>query len=89
VTAAFEDVIRPWRALCHQWMRTTLISHGNTLAAPIVGWVHCAPKYLTGTMTPGEAAQAVSTFVMAQAVLHALDEIEERPLPAPTLRDET
>lgn len=72
VTAAFEDVIRPWRALCHQWMRTTLISHGNTLAAPIVGWVLCAPKYLTGTMTLGEVAQAVSAFVMVQAALNWL-----------------
>jgi putative ATP-binding cassette transporter len=88
VLAAFEGVIRPWRALCHPWMRTTLISHGNTLAAPIVGWVPCAPKYLTGTMKPGEVAQAVSAFVMVQAVLHALDEIKERPLPAPTSRDE-
>lgn len=72
VTAAFEDVIPPWRALCHQWMRTTLISHGNTLAAPIVGWVLCAPKYLTGTMTLGEVAQAVSAFVMVQAALNWL-----------------
>jgi putative ATP-binding cassette transporter len=111
VTAAFEDVITPWRALCHQWMRTTLISHGNTLAAPIVGWVLCAPKYLTGTMTLGEVAQAVSAFVMVQAalnwlvdnypgladcfssvdrvaaVLHALDEIEGLPPPAPPLRE--
>jgi putative ATP-binding cassette transporter len=93
-------------------MRITLVSHGNTLAAPIVGWALCAPKYLTGTMTLGEVAQAVSAFVMVQAalnwlvdnypgladcfssvdrvaaVLHALDEIEGPPLPAPPSRDE-
>ncbi len=71
-TSAFDDVIRRWRALCHQWMRTTMISHGNTLAAPIVGWVLCAPKYLTGSMTLGEVAQAVSAFVMVQAALNWL-----------------
>jgi putative ATP-binding cassette transporter len=70
--AAFDDVVRHWRALCHQWMRTTMISHGNALAAPIVGWVLCAPKYLVGSMTLGEVAQAVSAFVMVQAALNWL-----------------
>ena len=71
-TAVFDELILRWRALCHQWMRTTIISHGNTLAAPIVGWVLCAPKYLTGSMTLGEVAQAVSAFVMVQAALNWL-----------------
>jgi putative ATP-binding cassette transporter len=72
VNLAFDDVILRWRALCHQWMRTTLISHGNTLIAPIIGWVLCAPKYLVGSMTLGEVAQAVSAFVMVQAALNWL-----------------
>lgn len=45
---------------------------GNTLAAPIVGWVFCAPKCLTGTMTLGEVAQAVSALIMLQAALNCL-----------------
>ena len=51
-------------------MRTTFISQGNTLVAPVIGWVLCAPKYLSGTMSLGEVAQAVSAFVMVQAALN-------------------
>lgn len=72
VTATFDDLILRWHALCHQWMRTTLVSHGNLLAAPMIGWVLCAPKYLSGSMSLGQAAQAVSAFVMVQAALNWL-----------------
>ena len=61
-----------WRDLCIQFMRTTLVSHGNILAAPVIGWVLCAPKYLVGTMSLGEAAQAVAAFVMVQTALNWL-----------------
>jgi len=53
-------------------MRTTLVSHGNILVAPVIGWVLCAPKYLVGTMSLGEAAQAVAAFVMVQTALNWL-----------------
>jgi putative ATP-binding cassette transporter len=53
-------------------MRTTLVSHGNTLAAPVIAWVLCAPKYLTGTMSLGEVAQSVAAFVMVQSSLNWL-----------------
>jgi len=72
MTAAFAAVILDWRLLCYQWMRTTMISQGNVLVAPIVGWLLCAPKYLTGTMTLGQVAQAVSAFVLVQAALNWL-----------------
>lgn len=72
LSAAFERVIRPWRDLCVQLMRTTSISHGNLLVAPIIGWVLCAPKYLVGTMSLGEVAQAVAAFVMVQTALNWL-----------------
>jgi putative ATP-binding cassette transporter len=68
----FNAVIRRWRALCVQLMRTTLVSHGNGLAAPIIAWALCAPKYLTGTMSLGEVAQAVAAFVMVQTSLNWL-----------------
>ena len=69
---AFNTLIGGWRELCFQFMRTTLVSHGNILAAPVIGWVLCAPKYLVGTMSLGEAAQAVAAFVMVQAALNWL-----------------
>jgi putative ATP-binding cassette transporter len=56
LSAAFDTLVGRYRELCLQFMRTTLVSHGNLLAAPIIGWVLCAPKYLVGTMSLGKAA---------------------------------
>ena len=72
VSEAFNVVIGRWRDICVQFMRITVVAHGNSLAAPIVGWFLCAPKYLTGTMSLGEAAQAVAAFVTVQAALNWL-----------------
>jgi putative ATP-binding cassette transporter len=72
VSEAFETVIGRWRDVCVQFMRITVVAHGNSLAAPIVGWFLCAPKYLAGTMSLGEAAQAVAAFVTVQASLNWL-----------------
>lgn len=72
LSGALDVTIDRWRELCRQFMRTTVVSHGNILAAPIVGWALCAPKYLVGTMSLGEAAQAVAAFVMVQAALNWL-----------------
>jgi vitamin B12/bleomycin/antimicrobial peptide transport system ATP-binding/permease protein len=70
--AAFDTVIGRWRDLCAQFMRTTLVSQGNILVAPVIGWILCAPKYLVGTMSLGQAAQAVAAFVMVQTALNWL-----------------
>ena len=72
LNTAFNTVIERWRDLCRQFMRTTLVSHGNIPAAPVIGWILCAPKYLVGTMSLGEAAQAVAAFVMVQTALNWL-----------------
>ncbi len=72
MNTAFNAVILRWRALCAQLMRTTLISHGNMLAAPVIAWALCAPKYLTGSMSLGEVAQVVAAFVMVQTALNWL-----------------
>jgi len=72
LSEAFNVAIGRWRDLSIQFMRITLVSHGNSLAAPVVGWVLCAPKYLLGTMSLGEAAQAVAAFVMVQGALNWL-----------------
>ena len=69
---AFNNVVRRWRNQCFQVMRTTFMSHGNLLAAPVIGWLLCAPKYMVDTMTLGEAAQVVAAFVMVQTALNWL-----------------
>lgn len=70
VNETFDVVIGRWRDICAQFMRITVVAHGNSLAAPIVGWFLCAPKYLAGTMSLGEATQAVAAFVTVQASLN-------------------
>jgi vitamin B12/bleomycin/antimicrobial peptide transport system ATP-binding/permease protein len=74
LTGALNNVIARWRDLCFQLMRTTLVSQGNTLLAPIIAWVLCAPKYLVGTMSLGEVAQVTAAFVTVQAALNWLVE---------------
>lgn len=66
VYRALYDLIEQWRRLCWQLMRTTLVSHSNTLLAPIVGLILCAPKFLAGSMTLGELTQAAAAFTLVQ-----------------------
>ena len=63
---AVQNVLAQWRRLCWQLMRTTFVSHGNTLLAPIAGLILCAPKFLAGTMTLGELTQAAAAFTLVQ-----------------------
>jgi vitamin B12/bleomycin/antimicrobial peptide transport system ATP-binding/permease protein len=72
LSGALDEVIARWRSLCHQLMRTTLVSQGNVLLAPVIAWVLCAPKYLIGTMSLGEVAQVTAAFVIVQAALNWL-----------------
>ena len=55
-------------------MRTTMVSQGNILLAPVIAWWLCAPKYLVGTMSLGEVAQVTAAFVIVQAALNWLVE---------------
>lgn len=72
VSEAFNLVIERWRHVRTEFMRITFVANGNSLAAPVVGWFLCAPKYLAGTMSLGAAAQAVAAFVTVQASLNWL-----------------
>lgn len=72
LTGALADVIASWRMLCFQLMRTTLVTQGNVLLAPVIGWVLCAPKYMVGTMSLGEVAQVTAAFITVQAALNWL-----------------
>jgi ABC-type uncharacterized transport system fused permease/ATPase subunit len=61
-----------WRELCWQLVRTTLISQGNVLLAPVVAWFLCAPKYLSGAMTLGQLTQSAAAFVTVQSAFNWL-----------------
>jgi vitamin B12/bleomycin/antimicrobial peptide transport system ATP-binding/permease protein len=67
VYRALRDVLEQWRRLCWRLVRTTLVSHSNTLLAPIIGLVLCAPKFLAGGMTLGELTQAAAAFTLVQS----------------------
>jgi ABC-type uncharacterized transport system fused permease/ATPase subunit len=69
---ALREVLARWRDLCWQLMRMTFISQGNSLAAPIVALVLCAPKYLAGTMSLGELTQAAAAFTAVQGAFNWL-----------------
>jgi putative ATP-binding cassette transporter len=69
---ALKDVIHQWRRLCGQHMRTTIVSHGNTLLAPLVGLILCVPHYVQGTMLLGEVTQAAAAFVAVQGAFNWL-----------------
>ena len=62
----FANVRQQWRLLAHQYMRTTLVSHGSMLIAPVVPVLLCAPKFLDGSMSLGEVMQAASAFTIVQ-----------------------
>lgn len=70
--SALAPVIARWRDLCSQLMRTTVISQGNTLVAPVVALLLCAPKYLAGAMSLGEVTQAAAAFFAVQAAFNWL-----------------
>ena len=61
-----------WREFLWQLVRTTFVSHGNFLFAPVVAWFLCAPKYLTGAMSLGELTQAAAAFVVVQGAFNWL-----------------
>jgi vitamin B12/bleomycin/antimicrobial peptide transport system ATP-binding/permease protein len=65
-----NKVIHRWRDLSGQIMRFTLVWHANLLVAPAIAWILCAPKYMQGTMTLGEVAQASAAFVSVQTALN-------------------
>lgn len=63
----FNSVLRQWARLAGQHMRTTLVSHGSNLVAPVVPLLLCAPKFLDGSMTLGQVMQAASAFTIVQS----------------------
>ncbi len=75
---ALAEVIRQWRRLCGQHVRTTLVSHGNTLLAPLIGLILCVPKYVDGSMSLGEVTQAAAAFAAVQGAFNWLVDNDPR-----------
>ena len=69
---ALVDVLRRWRALCVQHMRTTIVSQGSGIIAPVLPIILCAPKFLDGSMSLGQVMQAASAFTIVQAAFNWL-----------------
>jgi putative ATP-binding cassette transporter len=67
IDKTFGNTLRQWARLAHQHMRTTLVSQGSSLIAPVVPLLLCAPKFLEGSMSLGQVMQAASAFTIVQA----------------------
>ncbi|MBS7533370.1 ABC transporter ATP-binding protein/permease [Ancylobacter sonchi] len=66
IDRTFSNVLRQWARLAGQHMRTTTVSQGSSLIAPVVPILLCAPKYLDDGMTLGQVMQAASAFTIVQ-----------------------
>jgi len=69
---SFTAVLRAWRDVCIQSMRTTIVSQTSGYIAPILPIILCAPKFLNNSMTLGEVMQAASAFAIVQSALNWL-----------------
>jgi len=66
IDRTFGNVLRQWARLAGQHMRTTLVSQGSSLIAPVVPLLLSAPKFLDGSMSLGQVMQAASAFTIVQ-----------------------
>jgi vitamin B12/bleomycin/antimicrobial peptide transport system ATP-binding/permease protein len=72
VDRSLKIVLRAWRDICIQTMRTTIVSQTSGYIAPVLPIVLCAPKFLDGSMTLGEVMQAASAFTTVQVAFNWL-----------------
>jgi len=67
IDKSLRSVLKQWALLCGQHMRTTVVSHGSRIIAPVIPVLLCAPKFLDGSMTLGQVMQAASAFTIVQS----------------------
>jgi vitamin B12/bleomycin/antimicrobial peptide transport system ATP-binding/permease protein len=72
VNGSLRNVLRRWRDICWQTMRTTIVSQTSTYVAPVLPVLLCAPKFLDGSMSLGEVMQAASAFTIVQSAFNWL-----------------
>lgn len=83
VEPALDGVVQHWRRLCNQHMRTTMVSQGNALLAPVIGLILCVPNYVRGQLQLGEVTQAAAAFFAVQSACNWL--VDNYPRLAETL----
>jgi vitamin B12/bleomycin/antimicrobial peptide transport system ATP-binding/permease protein len=72
VDGSLTNVLRRWRQICFQTVRTTIVSQTSGYIAPVLPIILCAPKFLNGTMTLEQVMQAASAFTIVQAAFNWL-----------------
>ena len=72
VDRALHKVLAAWRSICHQYMKTTVVSGVSGFIAPVLPIILCAPKYLQGEMSLGAVMQAASAFTIVQGAFNWL-----------------
>jgi putative ATP-binding cassette transporter len=72
VDRSLRKVLRAWRDICRQHMKTTVVSGVSSYIAPVLPIILCAPKYLDGSMSLGEVMQAASAFTIVQGAFNWL-----------------
>jgi len=72
VDRSLRKVLRTWRDICVQNMKTTIVSQTSSYIAPVLPVLLCAPKFLDGSMSLGQVMQAASAFTIVQAAFNWL-----------------
>lgn len=72
VDRALREVLRSWKSICYQTMKTTFVSSSSGFIAPVLPIILCAPKFLDGSMTLGQVMQAASAFTTVQIAFNWL-----------------
>jgi vitamin B12/bleomycin/antimicrobial peptide transport system ATP-binding/permease protein len=72
IDRSLGNVIRRWRDVCIQHMRTTSVSLSTAVIAPVIPLLLCSPKFLAGEMSLGQVMQAASAFTLVQAAFNWL-----------------
>jgi vitamin B12/bleomycin/antimicrobial peptide transport system ATP-binding/permease protein len=72
VDRSLGKVLRTWRDICVQHMKTTIVSQTSGFIAPVLPILLCAPKYLDGSMSLGQVMQAASAFTIVQGAFNWL-----------------
>ena len=72
VDRSLGAVLKTWRSICYQTMKTTFVSSSSGFIAPILPVILCAPKFLEGSMTLGQVMQAASAFTIVQGAFNWL-----------------
>ena len=70
--ATFRDLAARWIRVIARQAHMTWISNANSVLAPVVPLLLCAPKYLAGQLTLGELMQIATAFMQVQIALNWL-----------------